>query len=84
MKYRNKSQGRILKKDEKVDTLCKKNISKIGLLLNFADSIKEIDKLVLGLIIWNNWTNYQSNETYLIKGYKSLSINNKIIDLRTW
>ena len=73
---------------KKVDTLCKKkNISKIGLLLNFADSIKEIDKLVLGI---DNMKQLKQiincNENpYLIKGYKSLSTNNKkIIDPRTW
>ena len=89
LKYRNTSQGRILKKKmKKVDTLCKKkNISKIGLLLNFADSIKEIDKLVLGIDNMKQLKQIiKCNENpYLIKGYKSLSTNNKkIIDPRTW
>ena len=89
LKYQNTSLSRIIKKKmKKIDSLCKKKgISKINLLLNFVDGIKEIDKLVLGIDSIKQLKQIiKCNENpYMIKDYKSLSINNKrIIDPRKW
>ena len=73
---------------KKVDKLCKKKkIGKICLLLNFVNSIQEIDKIVIGVDNTKQLKQIiKCNENpYFIKDYESLSTNDKkIIDLRLW
>ena len=89
IKYPNTNLGKnIMKKMKKVDKLCKKKkIGKICLLLNFVNSIQEIDKIVIGVDNTKQLKQIiKCNENpYFIKDYESLSTNDKnIIDLRLW
>ncbi len=89
LKYKKTKLGNAIKEKMKnIDTICKKKkIRKLCVLLNLANSIKEIDKLVVGIDSADELKQIIrcNDNSYLIDNYKALSIHDKeIIDPRTW
>ena len=71
-----------------IDKICKKKkISRLKFLLSFISSIKEIDKIVIGIDSFHQLEKIIRcmQKIILIKNYKKLAVSNlSIIDPRLW